>query len=450
MYQSRIFATLTAGLLLTACTGEEDETRGSETDATTDVTVTETTGDPTTEDPTTETTEGPTTSDMTETTETTETTDTTDTTDTETTSDTDATDSDTTESDTDATDTDTTESDTDVEPVCGDGVVDDGEACDDGNDVDDDECSNECVAASCGDGIVNSDAEECDDGNAEDTDECLSTCLAASCGDGYIQADVEACDDMGESAECNSDCSAHACGDGILNESAGEECDDANEENSDECVGECTVAICGDGYVYEGVELCDGGSCSDTCDGFAAYCVDIYNNDMDAPNGMYTIDPDGPDGNDPYEVYCDMDKGGHTVYAVTHDWGEWGSDMTIVIRDRLVPELGAMSDWTATCELFDTTNYVGGWKNNGQTYSKPQFAVYADSESYWDNIGTAIFPDATYEDILILQDSNAFNCWAHYAEAGSLQSFGSPVGNGYSFCRNGQTANERYHIYLCL
>lgn len=39
--------------------------------------------------------------------------------------------------------------------VCGDGVVDDGEACDDGDDVDDDECSDDCVLPSCSDGVEN-------------------------------------------------------------------------------------------------------------------------------------------------------------------------------------------------------------------------------------------------------------------------------------------------------
>jgi len=41
-------------------------------------------------------------------------------------------------------------------------------------------------------------------------------------------------------------------------------------------------------------------------------------------------------------------------------------------------------------------------------------------------------------------------CWAWYAEAGSLQSLGSPAGAGYAFCRGGDTATLRYHIYLCL
>ncbi len=59
------------------------------------------------------------------------------------------------------------------EPYCGDGIVDSGEYCDDGNDINDDECRNDCTA--CGDGILQS-GEECDDGNDIDDDECSNDC----------------------------------------------------------------------------------------------------------------------------------------------------------------------------------------------------------------------------------------------------------------------------------
>jgi cysteine-rich repeat protein len=40
-------------------------------------------------------------------------------------------------------------------PVCGNGVVESGEACDDGNTVDTDTCRNNCVRATCSDGLKN-------------------------------------------------------------------------------------------------------------------------------------------------------------------------------------------------------------------------------------------------------------------------------------------------------
>ena len=67
--------------------------------------------------------------------------------------------------------------------VCGDGIPDAGEACDDGNDDDTDECLSSCVAAGCGDGVVWAGQELCDDANLDEGDGCLSTCVTArSCG----------------------------------------------------------------------------------------------------------------------------------------------------------------------------------------------------------------------------------------------------------------------------
>jgi cysteine-rich repeat protein len=60
--------------------------------------------------------------------------------------------------------------------ACGDGVLDPGEECDDGNNEDGDGCSADCeVEGYCGDGILDP-GEECDDGNNEDGDGCSATC----------------------------------------------------------------------------------------------------------------------------------------------------------------------------------------------------------------------------------------------------------------------------------
>lgn len=75
-------------------------------------------------------------------------------------------------------------------PVCGDGVLDEGEQCDDGNNVDGDGCSAECTVESyCGDGVLD-EGEECDDGNFVDGDGCSATCQMegsglGSCTPGY-------------------------------------------------------------------------------------------------------------------------------------------------------------------------------------------------------------------------------------------------------------------------
>lgn len=61
--------------------------------------------------------------------------------------------------------------------VCGDGVVEDAEQCDDGNTANGDGCSAACTVENpvCGDGFVTG-AEECDDGNLQDGDGCSAVC----------------------------------------------------------------------------------------------------------------------------------------------------------------------------------------------------------------------------------------------------------------------------------
>jgi cysteine-rich repeat protein len=90
---------------------------------------------------------------------------------------------------------------------CGDGNLDSGEQCDDGDSDNTDDCLNNCQDASCGDGYVWVGNETCDDANTDNTDACLNTCEAASCGDGFVQFGVEECDDgPAGSATCSTSC----------------------------------------------------------------------------------------------------------------------------------------------------------------------------------------------------------------------------------------------------
>lgn len=73
--------------------------------------------------------------------------------------------------------------------VCGDGVVDETfEDCDDGNNVGGDGCSEICRNELCGNGIVEN-GEECDDDNDNDMDLCTSNCTFGNTGTlGFIDA----------------------------------------------------------------------------------------------------------------------------------------------------------------------------------------------------------------------------------------------------------------------
>ncbi len=157
---------------------------------------------------------------------------------------------------------------------CGNGRLELGEECDDGNATDCDGCSTDCRAETgCGDG-VRCGGEQCDDGNTDDCDGCSATCHGETgllCGDGIVNTDCgEECEPPG-AAGCSLQCAyVVGCGNGIVE--AGEACDDGNTDECDGCTSKCTVtAGCGDG-VRCGSEECDDGNTT-SCDGCSSMCV---------------------------------------------------------------------------------------------------------------------------------------------------------------------------------
>jgi cysteine-rich repeat protein len=61
--------------------------------------------------------------------------------------------------------------------VCGNGELDNDEACDDGNRVDTDACTNDCQPAACGDNIVSLATEDCDGGTPNTDPDCNDDCM---------------------------------------------------------------------------------------------------------------------------------------------------------------------------------------------------------------------------------------------------------------------------------
>ena len=81
------------------------------------------------------------------------------------------------------------------------------------------------MAAACGDGVVQA-GETCDDGNDLDTDTCTTTCASATCGDGLksgSESDLDCgggtCNDCNKSKSClaDTDCVTGACVNGACN-----------------------------------------------------------------------------------------------------------------------------------------------------------------------------------------------------------------------------------------
>ncbi len=113
--------------------------------------------------------------------------------------------------------------------ACGNGMVQPGEECDDGNTMSGDGCTATCKLEKCGDAVVNNgNKEQCDDGNAVNTDACVEGCKTAACGDSFVQDGVEACDDGNQvdDDKCSNACALASCGDKVKQQ--GEDCDDGN------------------------------------------------------------------------------------------------------------------------------------------------------------------------------------------------------------------------------
>lgn len=104
----------------------------------------------------------------------------------------------------------------------------------------------------CGDGVVDGD-EQCDDGPAGSV-RCRPDCVLRDCGDGVVEP-PEQCE-PGMDPECHADCRLNVCGDEL--EAGAEQCDDGNESNNDACTNACLDNVCGDGFRHDGVEPCDG------------------------------------------------------------------------------------------------------------------------------------------------------------------------------------------------
>lgn len=241
-------------------------------------------------------------------------------------------------------------------PVCGDGHVDAGEACDLGQFNDDQgECTSFCAWAVCGDGLIHQGHEWCDDGNDVPDDACTNDCTLPACGDGILQAG-EVCDEGPEStATCDANCTEPVCGDGFVNPAAGEACDDGDRQNTNACLETCEAASCGDGFVWFDHEVCDDGNTEDG-DGCSGDCQMVFEHPLCADESVFVLDADSRDPSlGPVEPFtCDR----LDAESPSADWQGPGwyrtSDPWSIFAGGPPPEGGCGSEhpaWTASYDV---------------------------------------------------------------------------------------------------
>jgi len=232
--------------------------------------------------------------------------------------------------------------------VCGNGVLEAGEQCDDGNTTNGDGCSSTCTTegatgccgqplggqfggcatnldsvtcaelggsfvaggtcvndtctalapAVCGNGMVEA-GEQCDDGNTINGDGCSSTCTseaATGCcfGIGVCVngASSENCAQVGgifaSGGTCGVDCEDPSlCGNGVVNE--GEQCDDGNTTSGDGCSSTCTTETTQQGFCCTNSQV--AGLCAQT-----ASCADCTALGGDTCSATTTCSTGGPLG----------------------------------------------------------------------------------------------------------------------------------------------------------
>jgi cysteine-rich repeat protein len=278
--------------------------------------------------------------------------------------------------------------------ICGDGVVDSGEQCDDGNTDPGDGCTAACqsetgATAECGNGVIES-GEECDDANDEAGDGC----------DACVMED-------------------NVCGDSMIG--AGEECDDGNTEPGDGCDADCaTEATCGDSMIGAGEECDDGNTddgdgCSATCEQEAPVCAPAFDLSCGSTDSWSTEALGSTDVLDSYSCSTWNESGREYAYRfvadVTGDVTVSLSDLDVDLDLFVVSESGAGCDAAGCVSHGDSTLTFAA--TAGETYYVIVDGFNGASGSYTVDVACDAALECTPD---IAAGCNTFDEWATTAK----------------------------------
>lgn len=202
------------------------------------------------------------------------------------------------------------------ESLCGNGNIDPGEQCDNGNansDTTPNACQKSCKNAYCGNQIIDN-GEECDDGNGYSTDACTIECKSQvdEDGDKYYKMSITGsplhdCDDTQANIHPKAE---EICGDGVDQncDNVDLSCDDVDNDGDGmtETQGDCDD---NDAQVKEAdniPELCDGKD--NNCDGITDGNTDGVAAD-DAKTFYVDADGDGHGNSEDVVKACNLPKG---------------------------------------------------------------------------------------------------------------------------------------------
>ena len=254
-------------------------------------------------------------------------------------------------------------------PLCGNGVLDPGEECDDGNRRRCDGCSAAChvdQVAVCGDRVVVPECgEECDDGNSDPTDGCRNDCTR--CGNGVVTPPEE-CDDGNQNDfdGCTNHCTR--CGNGLV--TAPETCDDFNLTSGDCCAGNCSAEAAGNACFDDGVacttDVCNGaGLCAHLTDPCLPYLTDIESTKLRAQ------DP-GPPSRRKVTFASDMRDTPGTIVPPAPDGLDdprrFGGAIEIL---NSAPGGGEHFEAFLPSEQWTQLRGAGGWRYHGVSHGDP-------------------------------------------------------------------------------